>query len=474
MTEREMIWTDLVLVTVGLALGIAGAPCPALADELSAVEDVILLLEKRGVIEEEDATRMVERNRAYENKKSWTDRLSFFGDFRGRYDGIWFHEDPLGDEHEQRSRLRYRFRFGAKAEINEYFDAHFRLTSGCENRSGNQTLGRGLDCEHPTGAELGFDWDPDGIYINRAYVTFHTFGDRQIPYAGRKLDWMFGKMPNFFHSKVGKDYLIWDQDLTPEGAAVSYVVDPLDGLSLTLNSGFFVLDENTSAADPWVVPVQLRVEGRPNEHIAFGTNLSYYGYGDLDRAFLVRGASSGNLADVYEPDEAAANFVAATSFGLTKGRSVNVGDLRAWFEFTGIEDWPILVYGNVVNNFSAQSLPNSNVGREGLGWSAGLEIGDKKKLVMLGASYVLIEANAGPGRLIDSDLFDGRSNRKGWAIYGAKQVLKDTDLKFTLFLGEPLRDDITVVNSAGEPQPYVPALEDSDRIRLQSDVVVKF
>jgi hypothetical protein len=457
MIRKTTLWTGPVLLA--WALMATGWPRPALADEPSTVEDVIVILQERGVIEEEDAARMVERNRAYENKKSWMDRLSFFGDFRGRYDGIWYDRDPLGDKREDRSRLRYRFRFGAKAEINEYFDANFRLTSGCEHRSGNQTLGRGLDCEDEDrdAAEFGFDWDPDGIYINRAYFTFHTFGDRPIPYAGRKLDWMFGKMPNFFHSKAGKDYIVWDNDLTPEGAAVSYVVDPLDGLSLTLNSGFFVIDENSTAADPWVVPVQLRLEGRPTDSIAFGTNLSYYGYGDLDSDFFNRNAELGNLKDD------------AGNFGLSRDRWINIGDLRVWFEFTGVEDWPILVYGNVVNNFSAQSLPDSNVGREDLGWSAGLQIGDKKKLVMLGACYFLIEANAGPGRFIDSDLLDGHSNRKGWAIYGAKRVLKYTDLKFTLFLGEPLEDGITI-----DGDPYVPALENSDRIRLQSDVVVNF
>jgi hypothetical protein len=467
MTRKTSSWAGSTLLAFFLMAAVG--PLPALADEPSAVEDVIVILKERGVIEEEDAARMVERNRAYENKQSWIDRLSFFGDFRGRYDGIWFNEDPLGNEPKDRSRLRYRFRFGAKAEINEYFDMKFRLSSSCEHRSGNQTLGRGLDCEEEDpggtdaeGSNFGFDWDPDGIYINQAYITFHTFGDRSIPYGGRKLDWMFGKLPNFLHSKAGKDYLVWDTDLSPEGAGVTYVVDPFDGLSLTFNSGYFVLDENSGSSDPWVVPVQVRVEAQPTDSIAFGTNLSYYGYGDLDSAFLERNAAVGNLVD------------GAGNYGLTRGRSANIGDLRAWFEYSGIENWPILVYGNVVNNFSADSLPGSNVGRESLGWSAGLEVGDKKKYAMLGAGYFLIEANAGPARLIDSDLFDGRSNRKGWAIYGAKQILANTDLKFTLFLGEPLVDDIMVLNSEGELEFYTPALRNSDRIRLQTDVIVKF
>ena len=141
MKRKTILWTGSALVA--WVLMAAGWPGPALADEPSTVEDVIVILQERGVIDEEDATRMVERNRAYENKKSWTDRLSFFGDFRGRYDGIWYDHDPLGDEHKDRSRLRYRFRVGANAEINDHFDLTFRLSSSCEHRSGNQTLGRG-------------------------------------------------------------------------------------------------------------------------------------------------------------------------------------------------------------------------------------------------------------------------------------------------------------------------------------------
>ncbi|MBW1685474.1 MAG: putative porin, partial [Deltaproteobacteria bacterium] len=305
-------------VLVAWLLMAAGWSGPVLADEPSTVEDVIVILRERGVIEEEDAARMVERNRAYENKKSWMDRLSFFGDFRARFDGEWFERDPLGEKHPERNRLRYRFRFGAKAEINDYFDLTFRLSSSCENRSGNQTLGRGLDCQEEDRSEtdFGFDWDPDGIFINEAYIVFRPFGRRQIPYSGRKLDLMFGKMPNFFHSKVGKDFLVWDADLSPEGIGVSYGVDPMEGLGLTLNSAFLVIDENSSAADPYVAPVQLRLEVHPAEHFAFGTNLSYYGYGALDTAFYTRNAGRGNLVD------------AAGNFGLSSDRRLNVADLR--------------------------------------------------------------------------------------------------------------------------------------------------
>ena len=57
----------------------------------------------------------------------------------------------------------------------------------------------------------------------------------------------------------------------------------------------------------------------------------------------------------------------------------------------------------------------------------------------------------------------------GWVLYGGKRILSNTDLKFTLFFGEPLEDDITI-----DGELYEPALENSDRIRLQTDVIVKF
>jgi hypothetical protein len=454
MKRETTLWAWLALLACVLMT--AAGSRPALADEPSAVEDVIVILQERGVIEEEEATRMVERNRAYENKKTWMDRLTFFGDFRARFDGEWFERDPLGDKSPERNRLRYRFRFGAEAEINDYFDMTFRLSSSCENRSGNQTLGRGLDCEDGD-EDFGFDWDPDGIYINQAYVTFRPFGRRQIPYSGGKLDLLFGKLPNLFHTKVGKDFVVWDGDLSPEGVALAYGVDPLESLGLEFKAAFFVIDENSSAADPYVSPLQLRLEIHPAEHFAFGTNLSYYGYGALDTDFYDRNAGRGNLAD------------AAGNFGLSNDRRVDVGDLRGWFKYTGIADWPILVYGNVANNFSAQTLPTSNVGKESLGWSVGLEVGDKKKLVRMGVSYFWIEANSGPGRYIDSDLFDGRTNQKGWTLYGDKRILSNTDLAFKLFFSDPLQDDLRI-----DGELYEPALENSDRIRLQTDVVVKF
>jgi len=427
------VWVAAFTFVAGPAFADGSTP----EEQVTAVEEVILLLQERGVIDESDATRIVERNRSYEKKRSWLDRITFFGDFRSRYDGIWYDEDPLGNKRSDRDRLRYRFRFGANVEVNDHFDFRFRLASDEElnSRSRNQTLGR------------GFDFDPDFLGIEQAYVTYHPFADSPIPFGGRKLDLMFGKMPNLFHSKVGKDFLLMDNDFALEGVALTYAVDPLENLGVTFTSGFFVIFENSQSDDPYLLPMQLQLVAEATDEISFGTNLTGWLYRSLDTPFFTRAQASGNIPG-----------------GLSDDRDVAIGDLRAWMKYEGISDWPILVYGNVANNFSAQNTTAFNAGKESLAASAGFEIGDKKKWAQLGAAYFWIQANAVPAVFTDSDLFDGTTNAKGWAIYGAKQVLANTDLAFKLFLKEPLDDGIL----------HAPAVVDSDRVRIQTDVVVKF
>jgi len=103
----------------------------------------------------------------------------------------------------------------------------------------------------------------------------------------------------------------------------------------------------------------------------------------------------------------------------------------------------------------------------------GAAIGDKKKWVELGAGYFRIEANAVPGQIADSDLHDGFTNREGWAIHGVRQIFKNTDLSFTLLLTEELDDELGSLDSGGTPIQN-PSISNADRVRLQTNLVVKF
>ena len=65
----------------------------------------------------------------------------------------------------------------------------------------------------------------------------------------------------------------------------------------------------------------------------------------------------------------------------------------------------------------------------------------------------------------DADLFDGFTNRKGWTVYGSRQILPNTEFAVTLFFSDELR--------ASTPD-FERSVANADRIRLQTDIKVKF
>ena len=111
----------------------------------------------------------------------------------------------------------------------------------------------------------------------------------------------------------------------------------------------------------------------------------------------------------------------------------------------------------------------------GTGWSIGTQMGDKEKNVELSVAYFELGANATPANFVDSDLFDGRTNGRGWHFKIARQIFENTELKADLLLSEPLDDDIFGLTSLnGTAVSYVEAVENHDRLRFRIDVVVKW
>ena len=425
-----------VLAAAAIAVAVAG---PVHAGETLSedrIDALIEVLRERGVIESEDAQAILERNAAYEKKRSWLSRLSFSGDLRGRYEKFW------NQDRRNRERLRYRLRFGARAEVNDHLDVAFRLASGQLSNSRNQTLGSGLD------------FDPDGIYIDEAFLAIRPFGRDAVPIpTAKSLRVLFGKMPNPFNSKkLGKDLILWDGDHTPEGVAASLALAPCDCLDLNLDVAYFVIDENSGGADEDMVAVQLEKRLALAEHVVATGALSYYHLDDLGSDFFDRVQTRTNNSSFY-----------GNTVGLSKDmEQIDLIDYRATLAFDGIESVPILAYGRFVRNLSA-TRPGAGFAKQDTAWSAGLELGDKKRNVRVGAGYFHVEADAVPSSLTDSDLFDGHTNAKGWAIYAKRQVWAQTDFGVTVFVGDAIDRALAGGN-----------LSRFDRVRMQGDIQVKF
>jgi hypothetical protein len=107
-----------------------------------------------------------------------------------------------------------------------------------------------------------------------------------------------------------------------------------------------------------------------------------------------------------------------------------------------------------------------------MGWGTGLELGDKKKFVRLGAAYFEIEADAVPVALFDSDLFDGPTNGKGWMFHGTRQIWKNTDFSVTVYVGEPLDNDVAAIQRSSLPGGL--GLVVQDRVRANWDINIRY
>ena len=429
-----------------LAVGAAG-PAWAEEPEASVVEEILGVLEQRGLIEAEEHDRLVARYHETEAKReSLLPRIRLSGDLRVRGEGFWYDEDATGDDPSNRYRGRYRLRLAGDVDVNDWVAAHFRLASGeYDLRSTNTSFGR-----------VGPDFDPDDIFIDRAYIELHPPEGRLPADGTASLE--IGKTPNPFVWKETRDWMLWDADINPEGMAVQLTGEAFSGIQLFANGGYFIIDENSSNSDPHLIGAQLGGRIRATSELEVGARTSWYGFRSLDAAFIECGVDASGC-----PTSGGGNI----PDGLTSDSDrIDVGEFGVYAAWGGIEAWPIRVFGHIARNFSARDsdlFPAA--GEEAFAWGTGVEVGDKKKWAQLGGGYWWIEANAFPSQFIDSDLFDGETNRKGWAFWGVRQILPSTDLGVTLFVSDAIEDALPA---------FEQSVAGSDRIRLQTDLQVSF
>jgi hypothetical protein len=410
-----------------LALAVCAAPAAA-ADE-AVIREVLAILKERGIVDEARYGELVAKSEAYEAKQaSLFSRVVWTGDFRGRFESFWFDEDQLGNQADNRYRARYRLRLGAVVPINDWFTAGFRLASGeIENRSTNRTLGRGVD------------FDRDAFDIDQAYLQL------ALPLDSSSASLVFGKQSNPFVWKNGKDYMIWDNDYNPEGVSARWTMEASPTLGLFGNAGYFLIQEEGSAKDPHFFALQAGGRLQAADEIALGTRLTWFSYHSLNTGFFTRHNLFGNVGLSDEPDD-----------GLDQI------ELSAYAQSTHFAEWPLLLHAHYAKNLDAAAIPGA--GAQDTGWGIALEVGDAKRLLMLGVGYYALEADFAPALYIDSDLTDGFTNREGWAFYGSRQIFPNTELNLELFVSDPIE----------ESAPFANSLAGSERIRLITDVVVKF
>jgi hypothetical protein len=408
-------------------LGLLAAPANA-ADE-AVIQEVLAILKERGIVDESKYAELVSKNEAYETKQSsLLSKIVLTGDFRGRFENFWFDQDELGTEPDNRNRVRYRLRMGAVVPVNEWFSAGFRLASGeTDNRSTNRTLG------------VGVDFDRDAFDLDEAWLQL------KLPIEGAPTAVVFGKQSNPFLWKNGKDYMTWDPDYSLEGLSVRTTAQPSAKLGLFGSAGYFMIEESRTTKDPHFFGLQAGATLQATEALSLGGRVTWFSYASLNSGFFLRQAAFGNVG---LSDHSGGSFDQIESSLFA----------RAAFS----PQWPVLLHAHFAKNLDAASIAGE--GKQDFGWGVALEVGDAKQFALLGVGYYALEADFGPSLYTDSDLLDGFTNREGWAFYASRQILPNTELSLELFMSDELETGL----------PFAISVAAAERLRLRSDVTVKF
>ena len=426
---------------------------PAFAEEKKeepTLSDIVNILHEKGLIDDEQYAALATKAAKEQAKRSWTDRITLFGDLRGRFEAYDYNQDiytkSLGQHLSDRYRGRYRARLGVTAEVVSRAAVTLQMeTGGADPRSGNQTLGSGND------------FDKDEFRLGLAYVTLSPFPHGELPgiengYLGIDA----GKVKNPFGWKLlPADNLLWDPDINPEGATLR-VTGGSGPVQLFGNGGIYIIDENATAKDPMVGFGQLGASVKATKWLMLGARGSLYDFFSLDDDFFARAVSNPTA-----PGGTGGNLVGGLS---RRTGSIQIADGSAFITVTPHPLLPVTLYGTYAHNLTAHPSLVTDANSEEDAWTAGVLVGDYVSLVAIGFAYYYVEANAFPSMYLESDVLDGTPNRQGYMVSLRRQVFENVELGMRAFKSKRIEGGTAFANSG-------PA---SDRLRAQFDLLFRF
>jgi len=407
----------IVFLGVGLLLLASILAERAGADEISELKELLneqtkkmrelqerlTQLEARQRLKERSLTEKIEevaeqkQAPALPDSVKWIEKIKWSGDFRYRHDTI---DDDSSTTTRDRNRIRARLKM--EAEVNDEWDAIFRLASGSSDSptSTNHTLGDSSDDS----------FSSKELWLDQAYASYH-------PESMPGLNLLAGKMANPFY-RVAKNQLVYDGDISPEGGAVTYKWNLDDSTSAQLTGGALWLRERSTDADTSIFGIQGLLEHKlsSDSHILGG--VTYYDFGNIQGKTLAGISSNGNTT---------------TPVAGTSGIFANDYDILEGFGEYGfmIGEVPAAIYGSYLRNMVASNSGDT-------AWIVGARYNKAKDPGSWEATYNYrdVQRDAVVGGLNDSDFIGGGTDGNGHVFGFNYQLAKNVQAGVLYYLNE--------------------------------------
>jgi polyhydroxyalkanoate synthesis regulator phasin len=410
---------------------------------------LIDLLVKKGIVTDQEAEQLradlvkdfaANTSAGKLNLSSSLTELRISGDVRVRYE--YRQAQNLAGDNVDRGRFRYRLRPTITGQLGSNWFFGFRLENSTGSRSSNVTMG---DDAGP------FAKTNDAVYIGQVYLGYRPNANWTI-YAGR--------IPNPFVNTL----LVWDGDINPEGFAEQFKKTE-GNTTYFVNLGQFLYDsanpQNSIAPaitrqDQYMLGWQAGATFKLNETdtLQFAPTIYHY---------LNNKPTSKTFAGAFSP----ANTTAINNLFIL--------DMPFEYNFTLPGAIPNRIFGDIAYNAAgkdrARKFGRPDLDNQVYAWQLGYQYGKAKlkrewdaKLYYQETGLFALDPN-----LVDSDLFDSRTNMKG-LIFTANYMLSDA-ITFTLTYANGATKNKTAV-SAGLGDIGITTFNKFNL--LQFDVVAKF
>ena len=447
--NKLMVWTLVFTFFTGFAQSVRADEISELKQQLAQLQKRLEKLEARQAAQQaQQQKQQIDQQKQLDEKISkavdqkveekhanfelpsnikWVENIKLSGDFRYRHETIhndagFTNDDGKVSEHRDRNRIRARL--GIKARLNSEWDVIFRLASGSS------------DAPTSTNQTLGDSFSKNQFWLDRAYVDWH-------PENIQGLNVYLGKMKNPFYT-VGKNQMIWDSDVNPEGGAASYVMELNSCTSAQITGGAFWLNEDEADADAGYFGLQ---------------GLLKHDFHDTNKSYALAGISVYNLGNIENNSLDDVDFLGNSVVNIAGNDryrydyNIFEGFAEYGFEFN---DTPLAFFGDYANNLDAPENKNT-------AWLIGTSINKTKAPGSWQFTYDYrdVESDAVFAGLSDSDFIGGGTNGKGHKFSLAYQLTKNIKTQLTYFMTKRYQTDSTPT-------------QDSNFNLLQADLIFKF
>jgi len=390
----------------------------------------------------------------------WVTGYKLSGDFRGRFEQYSSYNAAMED----RTRIRYRLRFGLTMNMLDNLEAGFRLGSG--------DVAKGYTTATPLSNSSTFqdNFTKKDVFIDTAYGKWTAVNS-----GGWLLSATVGKMDIPFSFTP----MVLDQDLTPEGAVIQSAWNINDNQSLSLNAGAFVLDEeSTSVHDPFMYGGQFLWKAKWSDKLA--TTLGVGGFNIVNQDQLntanVPLINQGNTRTITS-----APITGVDLYSLQYSYAPVILDASTTYT---LDSFP-LYNGTFPIKASAEFMQNLAVSDKNQGFWVGVTFGKSgtKKTWDISYRYERLEADAWYDQLVDDDngafypgdRLTGTSPAIPFGYYGGTNI-KGHLVKFDYSVSDSVTFTVTcyindLISRDGlQPNALVPDNRTSALIHIMADI----